>query len=572
MEEDQLLDEEQLLLLENLTYLIDQDAMLSLDYIYKKHMLKGEEEPITVQAAIDMIEVDKLEDDKEYGSYVTSEDWKKIFTAIQKDETLMNMKIITVAGDPGLAEEEERAEDSPQEGALSAVFVNEETGEAVVAFRGTVEYEWKDNFLGGAATDAKDGVSTQYQRSALEWYQGLGLADAGYSTITAIGHSKGGNKAKYIAILDTSITRCISFDGQGFSDEFYEKYKEEIARRQCTITNYNVEYDFVNLLLNDVGETIYCQGYDYGEGRFLEAHCPNTFFWFDEEGHAGIAPVGYQAVEMAELNKFLNSYLRTLTEKEKIATMEFIGEMVDKFVKKEFEINLKNMMYVNKHSAIIKDLLKYSAGYAALHAQFTYAIKNVVEEFYTEEEFAQGVAKTFELLDKYTSALEMQVIASFLYSIFEERTKDVEDLQVVSIYNPLEKNRVFSINKMTALGRQGKVLMNVGSAVCMIWDDGIDCLKELVEDLPEDAKSALLKDCLDGITEKFYKEEYETMGEYIYKTTSKIAEDMPEIDKEAAEEIDEITENLSARISAIKSLESGLNVKSVQNSWGIGGF
>jgi len=188
---------------------------------------------------------------------VTGEDWKKIFAAIQKDETLMNMKIITVAGDPGLAEGKERAEDSLQEGALSAVFVNEETGEAVVAFRGTAEYEWKDNFLGGApTTDPIDGVSTQYQRSALEWYQGLGLADAGYTTITVIGHSKGGNKAKYIAILDTSVTRCISFDGQGFSDEFYGFYKREIAQRQYAITNYNVEYDYVNLLLRCRGDYI----------------------------------------------------------------------------------------------------------------------------------------------------------------------------------------------------------------------------------------------------------------------------------------------------------------------------
>jgi len=255
MEEEQLLNEEQLLLLENLTYLIDDAPMKSLDTIYAETGEDGE--ILSIEAMLDKIEIEKLEDNKEYGTYVTGEDWKKIFAAIQKDETLMNMKIITVAGDPGLAEGKERAEDSLQEGALSAVFVNEETGEAVVAFRGTAEYEWKDNFLGGApTTDPIDGVSTQYQRSALEWYQGLGLADAGYTTITVIGHSKGGNKAKYIAILDTSVTRCISFDGQGFSDEFYGFYKREIAQRQYAITNYNVEYDYVNLLLRCRGDYI----------------------------------------------------------------------------------------------------------------------------------------------------------------------------------------------------------------------------------------------------------------------------------------------------------------------------
>jgi len=167
MEDEQLLNEEQLLLLENLTYLIEQKPMESLDITFDRYV--GKE--LTVGNVVNDIKIDELKDDESYGTYVTGEDWKKIFAAIQKDETLMNMKIITVAGDPGLAEGQERAEDSLQEGALSAVFVNEETGEAVVAFRGTAEYEWKDNFLGGApTTDPIDGVSTQYQRSALEWY------------------------------------------------------------------------------------------------------------------------------------------------------------------------------------------------------------------------------------------------------------------------------------------------------------------------------------------------------------------------------------------------------------------
>jgi len=322
----------------------------------------------------------------------------------------------------------------------------------------------------------------------------------------------------------------------------------------------------------DVGETIYCQGYDYGEGRFLEAHCPNTFFWFDEEGHAGITPVDGQAAEMAELNKFLNSYLRTLTVEEKIATMDLIGELAEKLFKEELEGNFKSTVEEKNGSPNLLNLLKGAAGYAALHPQFTNAVKNVIDKFYSDVEKVKLIKYILFIIEAYTPIFDGREILSFFYTIFGTPTENVEDLQAASIYNPLEKNRVFSINKMTALGRQGKVLMNVGSAACMIWDDGIDSLKELVECLPGEARSTLLKNCLDGITEKFYKEEYETMGEYIYKTTTKIAEDMPEIDREAAEEIDEITENLSARISAIKSLESSLNIKPVQKSWGIGGF
>lgn len=194
MGEEQLLSEEQLLLLENLTYLTETDFVKTLNLAFNESA--GQE--LTVGKVVNDIKIDRFEDDHNYGSYMTGADWKNMLNAIKQDETLMNMKIIAVAGDPSLAEGEKRAEDAPKEGALSAVFVNEETGEAVVAFRGTAEYEWKDNFLGGAATDAADGVSTEYQTKALNWYQGLGLADAGYTTITVTGHSKGGNKAKYI--------------------------------------------------------------------------------------------------------------------------------------------------------------------------------------------------------------------------------------------------------------------------------------------------------------------------------------------------------------------------------------
>ena len=57
------------------------------------------------------------------------------------------------------------------------------------------------------------------------------------------GHSKGGNKAKYITLMDDTVDHCVSFDGQGFSDEFMETYSDEIAARQHKIENHNVDYD-----------------------------------------------------------------------------------------------------------------------------------------------------------------------------------------------------------------------------------------------------------------------------------------------------------------------------------------
>ena len=135
--------------------------------------------------------------------------------------------------------------------------------------------EWKDNFQGGSVTDQPDGVSTLQQERALEWYQSQNLD--GYDSVTVSGHSKGGNKAKYVTIMDDSVDRCLAFDGQGFSDEFIEKYEDKIAENQYKIHNHNVDGDYVNILLNDVGDKTYYKGYNYGDGKFLENHCPNTY-------------------------------------------------------------------------------------------------------------------------------------------------------------------------------------------------------------------------------------------------------------------------------------------------------
>lgn len=343
--DDELLEAKQVLLLENLTYLADKGVMKSLSQIQKDH---GDGK-LTVREIIGDIKIDQLDENVDYTTLQNGEEWRKVLNAVLADDTLLDMKMIAVK------------EGSEETGGTAAVFFNEKTGEVVVAFRGTEKYEWKDNFIGGALTAVETGadtlnqtgtfkaglekgmeiifghkfrdtyvdVTTYYQEEALKWYQELdipGLTGGRVKTITVIGHSKGGNKAKYIAILDDSVTRCLSFDGQGFSDEFFRKYERRIAERAYVITNHNVDFDFVNLLLNDVGERIYYVGNGYGDGisKIPEAHCPDTYFFYDEQGRAYMVVAERQAELMMELDKFLNSYLRTLPDKKKVETLELI--------------------------------------------------------------------------------------------------------------------------------------------------------------------------------------------------------------------------------------------------------
>lgn len=415
---------------------------------------------------------------------MTGKDWKNILQAVENDETLCNMKIAEVHGDPGGSSVGEGEE---KEGACSVLFVNEASGEAVVAFRGTVEYEWKDNVLGGAATDTADGVSTEYQEKALEWYQGLELEKGGYNAITVTGHSKGGNKAKYITIMDESVTRCLSFDGQGFSDEFYERYEREIAKRQSRIENHNVEYDFVNLLLNDIGKVYFYKGYDYGEGHLAEAHCPNTFFYFDENGNVKMTAVEEQAKEMQELNRFLNSYLRTLPPEKKVETMEVLGELVEAIFKGQFQS--EGVIVMKENIGVFAGLAAYAARYAEVHPDFTGAVEGIAGKFYVGEEVMFFLKRIISWIIG-GEAVAIATIIRYLEAMLEALIfePDTGDRQVASIYVPLEKNRVFDTVKLTELGNKGKALMMTGSESCRIWDEEVANLKGFVEMLPTPAQ------------------------------------------------------------------------------------
>lgn len=353
------LSTEQVLLLENLMYLTNADPLKSIT-----EMGSGK----TVADLVN-VDINSLADNQDYGSYMTGEDWKNLIQAVQNDDTLMNMQIVATHID--------NAEGGG--GGVSALLANPETGEAVVAFRGTAGNEWKDNFVGGGVTNTVDGVSTQQQFNALEWYQSLDLDD--YSTITVTGHSKGGNKAKYIAIMDGSVDRCIAFDGQGFSDEFMDKYSELIASRQDKINNHNAEYDYVNLLLNDVGNTTYYQGNDLGEGGFLENHCPNTMFKFNDDGTFQMIPVKKRAEEMAELDEFLNSYLRSLSGDDKQKALEIVGNIAEMGFNNATVDDILDMLLEGDGVGQMAYLLAYFMRYEQENPQFADAIRNIMNKF-----------------------------------------------------------------------------------------------------------------------------------------------------------------------------------------------
>ena len=124
-----------------------------------------------------------------------------------------------------------------------ACFVDGENN-ATVVFRGTTTIkEWEDNGQGAYAYD------TIEQIDALSYINSLEV-----NNITVTGHSKGGNKAQYVTVLSSKIIRCISINGQGFSNEFINKYKDEINKNKSKIICINSKYDYVNCLFNSIAE------------------------------------------------------------------------------------------------------------------------------------------------------------------------------------------------------------------------------------------------------------------------------------------------------------------------------
>ena len=247
----------------------------------------------------------KIENDKEYSTGVTGAEYKQLMWAIRPMEHLKNIIIMQV-----------HYESEGAGGGRSALLFDPSSNEAIVAFKGTQsDAEWIDNVSGLYR------VPTEFQNNALNWFRSLDLES--YDTITVTGHSKGGNKAKFITIMDDRVDNCFSFDGQGFSDEFIRKYSPLILKNQDKILNISAESDFVNILLNDVGKKQFYLGTNYGRLGFAENHCPNAIAFYDDIGEMTIHEAPGQDKKMSALDKMLNSFIRSIrmSTKEKVANM-----------------------------------------------------------------------------------------------------------------------------------------------------------------------------------------------------------------------------------------------------------
>ncbi len=285
--------------------LTEEELLLLCNLIYRKefseeYKANGNQKVATVRDILNEVEKENTEPQQT----MTPEEWEAIYEMAKSDPRILNLKVTNRYYEP-------------ETGAKMACFVDSD-GQAYAVFAGTGENEWRDDFVAGTMTDSPQ------QEKALEWIEQLP-----YDDVIVTGHSKGGNKAMYVAVTSDKVSECYAYDGEGFSLEFCNKYFMDIWNKRDKIHLTASYRDFVNvLLINIAGDTKYIKN-DVGVANAGEYHAPNALFKYDRNGNIQyeLGEIGEQDISMQMLHEFTVYLLQNATEAEKAEALSVLGEI-----------------------------------------------------------------------------------------------------------------------------------------------------------------------------------------------------------------------------------------------------
>ncbi len=471
---------DELLLIEHLTYMPGIAPIISI----------LDAEGMKVGEYLDRIDINALDDEYIYSTQMNGRDFRNIILAMKKNPSITNAEIVCTHLDNAFG----------AGGGISIVVISDETvtdengrREAVVAFRGTAQNEWTDDFEGAGQIDSLQQIN------ALEWYkQAYKFLDLDQYYVTVIGHSKGGNKAKYVTILNDTPDRCVSFDGQGFSDKFIEHYKRRIVARQSVIENHNIDFDYVNILMNDIGSKTYYIGYDYGKSGFSESHAPNTFFDFGENGEYNIRvnPSG-QRPEMQIVDQFINSMIRSaISEKEGAETNTLVGMIVEKAFSlskgcsfDEFVTFLCDMIGNPKYSDNVAYLLAYCILYSRKNPDLLDSFRSIMTTFGSED-----ILKIIDMVEDMTGSKKLNALLGVTDFLVGHASKPivrtVQNLAKKKYDIDLKPDQIESILRIATLTRQMIETLKINM-------DGSDMVVENIDLSEEELREFVLPGNLD---------------------------------------------------------------------------
>ncbi len=248
------LSEKQMLMLSTYAYEIDADDLQSIKYNL---------DSMKTNDQFDSAKIKSVE------SGIKPSEFIEVFNDIDKDETVSDLVAVDSI-----------------DGYIRAICfvpsnqVNKKNAEAVIVFLGTKgnTEAWLDNFEGAYNED------TELQLVAGRFFDKVSKK---YKVTNVTGHSKGGNLTQYITITKgDNVRKAVSFDGQGFSDLFFNKYKDKIEKNSSKLTNISSYKDPVHVLMDKLPINEKIIKTDENINTML-SHLPHTLYeqeYFDSNG------------------------------------------------------------------------------------------------------------------------------------------------------------------------------------------------------------------------------------------------------------------------------------------------
>ncbi|MGL4607907.1 MAG: Mbeg1-like protein [Eubacteriaceae bacterium] len=164
---------------------------------------------------------------------MSAKEWKTSLLLMKDNKKLTRLKVLAYTN-------------QPQNGLVGYCFSGDAPNSGIIAFRGTTGVGWIDNAKCGFVKD------TPQQQKALEFFHTVDQT-FNFDHYILTGHSKGGNNGQYITVVDgEKIDQCVTFNSQGFSADFIQKYAPEISANRHKIVSYECAWDIVNILLNSI--------------------------------------------------------------------------------------------------------------------------------------------------------------------------------------------------------------------------------------------------------------------------------------------------------------------------------
>ncbi|HAG70327.1 MAG TPA: hypothetical protein DCL38_10215 [Lachnospiraceae bacterium] len=315
------------------------------------------------------------------------------------------------------------------EGGVKAICVKKTSGEAAVVFRGTGgTYEaWLDNVRGEFIVD------TKMQKMAEDFVK----YDCGeFEDLTVSGHSKGGNLAQFVTVTCADrISRCVSFDGQGFNSEFLKVHEKEIEKARDKIHSVCANNDYVNILLNSIaGETVYIRNKDSSP---VGAHCSYSLLKygkFDENGMAKRYKLNIQTPFIRAMNTVVDGIVGAidlLPENGNERISELLGSIVATVFCCERETNKVDEWQEIRDSAM--SVYNYARERLGIYEDPEGAVSLCTENVHMDfDRFCSAIGSLEDIRGQLSSGLEA------VYTIREELNSDI----IADMYLTVTMDRV----------------------------------------------------------------------------------------------------------------------------------